>query len=130
MKIVARLLIFLLAAAVVIGATYAFSQTAAARSLPGTLGGRGGFEGRGGFPGELSGDPNQLPNNSNATGRGNRSGSFPGGSERGPRGGDFDRDLGNLSSVVLTRNLALIAGVILSVQVVRIGWRKLKPGKA
>jgi hypothetical protein len=123
MKIVGRILILLLAAAVVIGATYAFSQTAVARSLPGTLGGRGGFEGRPIFGGN---DQNRLPNtggnNGNFTGRGNRLGGFP--------GGDFERGGGGLSAVVLMRNFFLIAGVILGVQVLRVGWRKLKPDKA
>ncbi len=122
MKIVGRLLILLLAAAVVIGVTYAFSQTAAARSV---TGGRGGFEGHGGFGSEVRGDPNQAP--VNFGGRGAGQGNFQGGFDRGPRGGDFERGFGGLSLVVVLRNLTLMVGVIVGVQLLRFGWRKAKP---
>ncbi|MFN8596279.1 MAG: hypothetical protein U0559_08870 [Anaerolineae bacterium] len=111
MKLIGRILILLVAAAVVIGVTYAISQTTAARSV---VGGRGGF----------GGDPNHAPGNFG--GRGNGQGNFQGGFDRGPRGGDFERGFGGVSWVVVLRNLGLMAGVILMVQLVRIGWRKLK----
>ncbi len=122
MKIIGRIVILLVAAAVVIGLTYALSQTAAARSA---VGGRGGFEGRGEFGG---GDPNRAPGNFG--GRGDGQGNFQGGFERGPRGGDFERDFGGISLLVVLRNLGIIAGVIVVVQLERIGWRKLKPVKS
>ena len=98
MKIIGRIVILLIAAAVVIGLTYALSQTAAARSAVG--------------------------------GRGNGQGNFQGGFDRGSRGGDFERDFGGISLLVVLRNLSIIAGVIVVVQLERIGWRKLKPVKS
>ena len=123
MKIIGRILLILLAAVVVSGVTYAFSQTAAAQPLPAARGGRGGFEG-GGPRGELG----QLPPDF-----GNRDagqGGFPGDFEREARGGDFDREFGGLSLTIVLRNLAMIAVIILVVQLLRLGWRKLRPSSA
>ncbi len=116
MKIIGRILILLLAAAVVSGVTYAISQTAAARSVTG---------GRGGFGGEFHGDPNQVPGNFG--GRGAGQGNFQGGFGRGLRGGEFERGFGAVSLVVVLRNLTIMVGVIVGVQVLRFGWRKVKP---
>lgn len=116
MKIIGRILLILLAAVVVSGVTYAFSQTA--------RGGRGSFEGRG----EFRGEPGQLPPDFDNRGTG-QSG-LPGNFERRARGGDFDREFGGLSLTIILRNLAMIAVIILVVQLLRLGWRKLRPSSA
>ncbi len=123
MKIIGRILILLIAAMVVIGATYALSQTAAGAALPGARGGRGGFEGHG----ELSQFPADFGGRSASAGQSGIFGNF----ERGPRGGgEFDREFGGLSLTVVLRNFAMIAVIILVVQLLRFGWRKLRPSSA